>query len=75
MHILLLPISNLKYYFNVSNRYVVNKLAILLFPFRHKPWSRMARRSEENGQLEGYRPPREDINAPDLYIPGKSNHH
>jgi hypothetical protein len=26
-------------------------------------------RSEINGQLEGYKPPRLDINAPDLYIP------
>lgn len=31
----------------------------------------MARRSEENGQMEGYKLPREDINAPDMYIPGK----
>lgn len=24
----------------------------------------------ETGQMEGFRPPREDINSPDLYIPG-----
>lgn len=24
------------------------------------------------GQVEGYKPPREDLNAPDLYIPGIS---
>ncbi|KAI9593104.1 hypothetical protein BDF19DRAFT_387730 [Syncephalis fuscata] len=64
-----IPVSSLKYYFAVSNTYVIYKLAILLFPFRHKPWSRMARRSEENGQMEGYKLPREDINAPDMYIP------
>ncbi len=22
------------------------------------------------GQIEGYKPPRDDLNAPDLYIPG-----
>jgi hypothetical protein len=29
----------------------------------------MPKRSEMNGQVEGYLPPREDVNAPDLYIP------
>ncbi|KAK9712954.1 Protein transport protein yif1 [Basidiobolus ranarum] len=62
-------VANLKFYFNVSNMYVVNKLRLLLFPFRHQTWSRQIKRSEENGQIEGYRPPREDINSPDLYIP------
>ncbi|CAG8526711.1 10216_t:CDS:2 [Paraglomus occultum] len=33
------------------------------------PWTRLVRRSEQNGQMEGYEPPREDINSPDLYIP------
>ncbi|KAK4685518.1 hypothetical protein P7C73_g4629, partial [Tremellales sp. Uapishka_1] len=28
-----------------------------------------SRRSTENGTMEGWQPPREDINAPDLYIP------
>lgn len=28
------------------------------------------RRNEVSGATEGYKPPREDINAPDLYIPG-----
>ncbi len=23
-----------------------------------------------NGQMEGYKPAREDVNAPDMYIPG-----
>lgn len=26
----------------------------------------------ETGQMEGFRPPREDINSPDLYIPGNA---
>ncbi|ORY07882.1 hypothetical protein K493DRAFT_201596 [Basidiobolus meristosporus CBS 931.73] len=62
-------VTNLKFYFNISNMYVVNKIRLLLFPFRHQTWSRQVKRSEENGQIEGYRPPREDVNSPDLYIP------
>ncbi|CAH1766993.1 6979_t:CDS:2 [Entrophospora sp. SA101] len=34
-----------------------------------QPWSRLVIRSQQNGQMEGYMPPREDINSPDLYIP------
>ncbi|KAG8904239.1 hypothetical protein FRB99_002059 [Tulasnella sp. 403] len=64
-----LPIGILKHQFNVSNSYVLNKLRIVLFPWRHRPWSRQVRRSETNGQNEGYQPPRDDINSPDLYIP------
>ncbi|KAK0520750.1 Protein transport protein yif1 [Tilletia horrida] len=33
----------LKHYFNVSNSYVLHKLRIILFPWRHKPWSRAHR--------------------------------
>jgi protein transport protein YIF1 len=62
----------LKPYFNVSTSYVIRKLGLVLVPWRHKPWSRQMRRNEINGVLEGYKPPREDINAPDLYIPGMS---
>ena len=62
---------SLKPYFNVSTSYVMRKLRLLLFPWRHKPWSRQMRRNEVSGATEGYKPPREDINAPDLYIPGK----
>ncbi|KAI9002333.1 YIF1-domain-containing protein [Gaertneriomyces semiglobifer] len=62
-------VPHLKYYFNVSNSYVLTKLRLLLFPFRHQSWTRLVRRSEQNGQMEGYKPPREDLNAPDLYIP------
>ncbi|GBC08728.1 hypothetical protein RclHR1_08340014 [Rhizophagus clarus] len=59
----------LKYYFKVNNSYVANKIKLLLFPWRHRPWSRLVKRSEQNGQMEGYKPPRDDINSPDLYIP------
>lgn len=60
--------SNLKHYFNVSNSYVVNKLFLVLFPWRHKPWSR--KQSVGPGGQEGwYLPPRDDVNSPDMYIP------
>ncbi|CAG8800578.1 33237_t:CDS:2 [Racocetra persica] len=58
-----------KYYFKVNNSYVANKIRLLLFPWRHKRWTRIVIRSEQNGQLEGFKPPRDDINSPDLYIP------
>ncbi|KAF4595259.1 ER to Golgi transporter Yif1 [Ophiocordyceps camponoti-floridani] len=61
-------ISALKRYFNVSNSYVVNKLFLVLFPWRHKPWSRK-QAVGANGQEGWYLPPREDINSPDMYIP------
>ncbi|KAF9930068.1 hypothetical protein FBU30_000905 [Linnemannia zychae] len=56
-------------YFNVSNSYVVNKLKLLIFPWRHKLWTRVLKRSETTGETIGYLPPRDDINAPDMYIP------
>ncbi|OAQ32164.1 hypothetical protein K457DRAFT_323825 [Linnemannia elongata AG-77] len=56
-------------YFNVSNSYVVNKLKLLVFPWRHKLWTRILKRSETTGETIGYLAPRDDINAPDLYIP------
>ncbi|EJD45632.1 YIF1-domain-containing protein [Auricularia subglabra TFB-10046 SS5] len=64
----LIPLSALKHQFQVSNSYVLSKLRLVLFPWRHKPWHRKAVRSE-GGQTEGYLPPRDDINSPDLYIP------
>ncbi|KIJ15732.1 hypothetical protein PAXINDRAFT_168772 [Paxillus involutus ATCC 200175] len=62
-----IPISLLKHHFNVSNSYVIKKLQLVVFPWRHRPWSRKVRRSE-TGQSE-WQPPRDDINCPDLYIP------
>jgi len=58
--------SSLKYYYNVNNSYVVNNLRLILFPLRHKYWKR---RIQRQGEGEVYLPPRDDINAPDLYIP------
>eukprot|EP01130_Rhizamoeba_saxonica_P011674 TRINITY_DN4857_c0_g1_i1.p1 TRINITY_DN4857_c0_g1~~TRINITY_DN4857_c0_g1_i1.p1 ORF type:complete len:290 (-),score=47.08 TRINITY_DN4857_c0_g1_i1:79-849(-) len=48
----------LKFYFKVDNMYVLNKLKVLLFPFRRERWGR-----------DPYQPPNQEINAPDLYIP------
>jgi len=58
----------LKHYFNVTNSYVIGKLFLVVFPWRHKPWSR--KQSAGPGGQEGwYLPPRDDINSPDMYIP------
>lgn len=45
----LLPMPILKYYFNVSNSYVLHKLRIILYPWQHKPWSRRLRYSTPYG--------------------------
>jgi len=58
----------IKPYFNVTNSYVINKLFLVLFPWRHKPWSRKQAMGP-NGQEGWYLPPRDDINSPDMYIP------
>ncbi|TFY52459.1 hypothetical protein EVG20_g10540, partial [Dentipellis fragilis] len=63
----LVPLTALKHHFNVSNSYVIRKLSLLLFPWRHRPWSRKMRRADQ-GAVE-FQPPREDLNSPDLYIP------
>lgn len=60
--------SALKYYFNVSNSYVLNKLFLVLFPWRHRTWLRK-QAVGANGQEGWYLPPRDDINSPDMYIP------
>ena len=54
----------MKHYFNVSNAYVLRKLYIVLFPWRHRPWSRQQMRMSSNGQTAEFLPPREDINSP-----------
>lgn len=73
-------IPALKHYFNVSNSYVINKLGLVLFPWRHKPWSRQQARlttaaAGPDGQISQqqyssmFLPPRDDLNSPDMYIP------
>jgi hypothetical protein len=61
-----MTIAPLKYYFNVNNSYVMNKMRLLVCPFFHKQWKRRIIRV---GEVDSYAFPREDINAPDLYIP------
>lgn len=64
-----------KYYFAVNHSYVVRKLALLLMPFTRRNWSR--KRTVDQVQFDAagadgagaYLPPRDDLNAPDLYIP------
>ncbi|KAG4067302.1 hypothetical protein HA402_000293 [Bradysia odoriphaga] len=56
------PVTRLKYYFAVDNKYVVNKLRLLFFPFTHSDWSL---KYDQDNPVQ----PRFDVNAPDLYIP------
>lgn len=63
----LILVNHLKHHFNVSNSYVMRKMRLVVFPWRHKPWTRKMRRSETG--IGEFQPPREDLNAPDLYIP------
>jgi hypothetical protein len=59
--------QDIHYYFQVNDQYVKNKIKVVLFPFLHKGhWTRIA--EQVAGGLT-YKPPRYDINAPDLYIP------
>lgn len=64
--------SNLNYYFQISNSYVLKKLRLILFPFRNQNWARLAStQSAPDGSQTNisYAPPSQDVNAPDLYIP------
>lgn len=66
-------LSSIKPFFAVTNLYVLKKLHILLNPWRHHPWSRHSTTrvsTTRPGEAETmYLPPREDLNAPDMYIP------
>ncbi|GAB1311646.1 Protein transport protein yif1 [Madurella fahalii] len=64
-----IKVSAIKHYFNVTNFYVINKLFLVLFPWRHKPWTRRQATGGPGGQDGWYLPPRDDINSPDMYIP------
>lgn len=57
-----IPVNKLKYYFAVDNKYVVNKLRLIFFPFTQTDWSL---KYDHDNPVQ----PRYDINAPDLYIP------
>ena len=58
--------GDIKYYFQVSNSYVLRKVLLILMPYRHKEWSRVV--TKETGPNQ-FLPPTLDVNAPDLYIP------
>lgn len=57
-----IPVTKLKYYFAVDNKYVLNKLRLIFFPFSQRDWSL---KYDHDNPVQ----PRYDINAPDLYIP------
>lgn len=57
-----IPVTKLKYYFAVDNKYVLNKLRLILFPYIQRDWSL---KYDHDNPVQ----PRYDINAPDLYIP------
>ena len=59
--------NNFKKYFQVSNQFVVGKLRCLLFPFGSRSWKRVCQVNDDG--TETFFPPRQDLNAPDLYIP------
>ena len=64
--------GDLKYFFKISNSYVVHKILLILFPYKNKNW---IRRTVDTGAVAGsghqvsFAPPSEDVNSPDLYIP------
>lgn len=57
-----IPVTKLKYYFAVDNKYVLNKLRLIIFPYTQRDWSL---KYDHDNPVQ----PRYDINAPDLYIP------
>lgn len=61
-------VSSIRRYFNVTNRYVIKKLLLLIWPWTHKPWAREVTQ-DSTGNVVGYSTPRDDINSPDMYIP------
>ncbi|KAG8522627.1 Protein YIF1A [Galemys pyrenaicus] len=55
-------VNKLKYFFAVDTTYVAKKLGLLVFPYTHQSW-------EVQYSRDVPLPPRQDLNAPDLYIP------
>ncbi|XP_043831290.1 protein YIF1A-like [Dromiciops gliroides] len=54
--------NKLKHFFAVDTSYVARKLGLLVFPYTHQNW-------EIQYSQDVPLPPRQDLNAPDLYIP------
>ncbi|GBG26967.1 Protein YIF1B [Hondaea fermentalgiana] len=67
--------NSLRYYFHVDNRYVIRKLGLLIFPWRHRQWARIRFNDESMNndpsapRTIDFAPPIGDVNAPDLYLP------
>jgi len=61
--------ASLRLHFAVSNSYVFKKIALVLYPFRNKIWSRMNADDGNNGAFYKKALPKDDVNAPDLYLP------
>ena len=61
--------GSVKSYFNVNNKYVFTKLKLLVMPYTHTQWTRQTINSDLPDSPPHPSAPREDINAPDLYIP------
>ena len=66
--------NSLKIYFAVSNTYVKSKLLILIYPIKHTPWIRELAdeyHADSKGEHASHKfaLPKQDKNAPDLYIP------
>ena len=67
----------LKFYFSVSNSYVVKKLSHVLYPLGNKSWTRISvdelPADDPSSETEHYGSkwalPKQDVNSPDLYIP------
>jgi|TARA_B100000287_G_scaffold424130_1_gene468322 hypothetical protein len=59
--------ASMRAYFDVTESYVFHKLRLILCPFLHKgSWVRLP---ETVAGGTAYKPPKNDINAPDMYIP------
>ncbi|CAN3505294.1 protein transport protein Yif1p [Diutina catenulata] len=61
--------GELKFYFQVSNGYVLKKLSFILMPFLNKDWNRITMQEATGEGSTQLASPVYDPNAPDLYIP------
>lgn len=64
-------LQTLKKYFCVTNVYVLQKILLVLFPFKHRSWKRINETSQTSldNEIPMTSIPVADINAPDLYVP------
>jgi hypothetical protein len=61
--------ASLRLHFAVSNSYVFRKIALVLYPFKNKQWARLNADDGNNGAFYKKALPKDDVNAPDLYLP------